>query len=119
LAKLKFFIIFIVILADMGRMPRFISVAVEELPYGDKVAHFILFGILNFFITRAAISTFSSRDALRVALLAGFILALLVGLEEFSQNYFSERTAEWVDLFAGYAGMFIGGMVAFKWRARG
>jgi len=112
------FIITMVILADTGNMPRYLSM-IYDFKYGDKLGHFILFGLLNFFVTRAALSAFSTRNPIWVAVSTGLILALFVAGEEYSQNYFSSRTADWIDLFAGYAGMFIGGMIAFKRRAMG
>jgi VanZ family protein len=112
------FIIGIIILADMGKLPRFLGM-VYDFRYGDKLGHFILFGLLNFFITRAAISAFSTRDPLRVAVFCGLILALFIAVEEYSQNYFPDRTASWFDLLAGYAGVFIGGLIAFKRRTMG
>jgi VanZ family protein len=112
------FIIVIIILADMGKLPRLLNM-IYDFHYGDKLGHFVLFGLLNFFITRAALSAFSSRNPLRVVVTAYLILALFVAVEEYSQNYFPSRTAEWFDLIAGCAGMFVGGWIAFKRRAMG
>lgn len=112
------FIVVIVILADTGAMPHFLGM-VYRFRYGDKLGHFVLFGLLNFFTTRAILTAFPSRPPIWVALSAGLILALLVAAEEYSQNYFPNRTADWVDLFAGYAGMFVGGLIAFKRHAVG
>ena len=107
------FIVIIIVLADLGRLPRFLN-SIYDMRYGDKIGHFVLFGLLDFFITRAALSALPLRRPVWVALSASLILALLVGLEEYSQNYFRERTAELIDLLAGYFGMLIGGLTALK-----
>lgn len=113
------FIILIVVLADMGRLPGFVNYLIHDLPYGDKIGHFVLFGLMNFFITRATLSAFSNRSPVRVAVSSGLILALFIAAEEYSQRYFSSRTSDWIDLFASLAGVILGGLVAFKRRAAG
>ncbi len=112
------FIVVVVILADTGNLPRCL-IMVYDFPGGDKLGHFILFGLLNFFITRAALSAFPSRSPVLVAFSAGLILALFVAAEEYSQNFFRLRTPDMIDLLAGYTGMLIGGRVALKYSQRG
>lgn len=103
-----------VILADLGRLPYPVKFFIEQAPYGDKVGHFILFGALNFFVVRAA------RDAkgktLWAVIFLSLMVAVLVAIEEYSQNYFADRTPDWVDLFSGYAGMILGAFIALKQR---
>lgn len=112
------FIIVVVILADTGNLPRFLS-AIYNFRYGDKLGHFVLFGLLNFFVTRAVLAALPSRPPVWAALSVGLTLALLVAAEEYSQSYFPERTADIIDLLASYLGMFIGGFAAFKRHAVG
>ncbi len=107
------FIVVIVILADTGNFPHFVS-ALYDFPNGDRLGHFILFGLLNFFITRAVLAALPSRPPIWVAISMGLIVALFVAAEEYSQIFFARRTADWVDLLAGYSGMLIGGYVALK-----
>ena len=115
------FTIAVVVLADTGNLPHSIR-AIYDFPNGDKLGHFILFGLLNLFITRAFLSSFLSRrfDKLSATprgwatLSIGLILALLIALEEFSQKYFSMRTFDLIDLFASYLGVVVGGWVAYK-----
>jgi VanZ family protein len=106
-------IIVIVILADTGSLPRFLD-SIYDFPNGDKVGHFILFGLLNFFITRAVLSALPSRPSIWVTFSIGLILALLVAAEEYSQSFFPKRTPDWIDLLASYLGVFIGGYAALK-----
>lgn len=106
------FILIVVILADRDAIPPVIQ-ALYDFPYGDKLGHLILFGLLTFFLISAFISRFSLHPQ-RTAFLVGFILALLIAAEEFSQQYFSARTFDLVDLSASYAGLIIGGWVALR-----
>lgn len=91
--------------------PPFIP-SLYDFPYGDKVGRFILFGLLDFFITRAFLSSHPNRSRGWVTLSIGLFLALLITLEEFSQKLFAKRTFDLVDLFASYAGLLVGGWVA-------
>ena len=87
---------------------------IYDFPYGDKAGHFILYGLLNFFITLASIRSLFRFDPKRVALSIGLILALLIGAEEYSQKFFANRTFDLIDLLAGYIGLVAGGWVALK-----
>ena len=107
------FIIGLIVLADADLLPDFIN-AIYDFPNGDKVGHFILYGLLNFFITRAFLSSLPSRRGSWVTLSVGLILALFVALEEFSQKYFASRTFSLLDLTASFLGIIVGGWVANK-----
>jgi len=107
------FIITIIVLADNGSLPRSIR-AVYDFPNGDKLGHFILFGLLNFFVTRAFLPANLSQPRSWVILSVGLSLALLIALEEWSQQYFSTRTIDIFDLLASYLGLVVGGWTAYK-----
>jgi VanZ family protein len=107
------FIILVIVLADTGSLPPYLK-RMYDFPYGDKLGHFVLFGLLNFFITLAAIRSLPARTPKLVALSIGLTLALLIALEEFSQRYFAKRTFDLVDLMAGYLGLMVGGFVAYR-----
>ena len=107
------FIIAVVVLADTGSLPHSIR-AIYDFQYGDKLGHFILFGLLDFFLTRAFLSSRLSKSRGWVTLSIGLILALLIALEEFSQKFFANRTFDLIDLFASFAGLLVGGWVAYK-----
>lgn len=106
------FIILIVILADRGQLGPIGRI--YDFPYGDKAGHFVLFGLLNFFLTAAFIRAFPSRDPKRIALAIGLILILLIAAEEYSQQYFAHRTYDMLDLTASYIGLIVGGMIAYR-----
>ena len=107
------FIIGLIVLADADLLPDFIN-TIYDFPNGDKVGHFILYGLLNFFITRAFLSALPTRRGGWVTLSVGLILALFVALEEFSQMFFVARTFSLLDLTASFLGIVIGGLVAYK-----
>jgi VanZ family protein len=110
------FVVVVILLADNGSLPHSIR-ALYDFPNGDKVGHFILFGLLTFFLTRAFFSSFPSRPRSWVALSIGLILALFIAAEEWSQQFFSARTFDLLDLLASYAGIVIFGFLAVYWRS--
>ena len=107
------FIIAVIVLADTGSMPRSIR-AIYDFPYGDKLGHFILYGLLDFFLTRAFLSSFPSCPRSWVTLSVGLTLAVFITAEEFSQKFFPARTFGLVDLSASFFGVVVGGWVAYK-----
>lgn len=106
------FIIAVIVLANLEAIPPSVR-QLYDFPNGDKLGHLILFGFLNFFITSAFLSRFILNPG-RVAFSVGFILALAITAEEFSQQYFSARTFDLVDLTASLLGVFIGGWIAWQ-----
>ena len=107
------FIIAVTVLADNGNIPPFIR-SIYDFKNGDKLGHFILYGLLTFFITRTFLSALPSKSRSWVTLSVGLILALGIALEEYSQQFFSARTFDLVDLLASYLGVLAGGWVALK-----
>jgi VanZ family protein len=107
------FVIAVIILADYGSLPHSLR-ALYDFPNGDKVGHFILFGLLDFFLTRAFLSSFPSKPPGWVTLSIGLILALFLALEEWSQRFFSTRTFDPVDLLASYLGLIVGGYTVWR-----
>lgn len=104
------FIILIIVLADTGNLG--ILKIVNRLPHGDKVGHFTLYGILTLLIDLSLFRSFPLRSPKRLAVVSGLILALFIGLEEFSQQFFAERTFSYKDLIASYLGL-----IFFSWLA--
>ena len=86
----------IVFLADQKQyQPLFRRV--REMPYGDKLGHLILMGLLSFLLNMAL--GCRTWRVWRFELLRGsLIVALIVTLEEFSQLFFRTRTFDAVDL---------------------
>jgi len=107
------FIILVIVLADAGTLPRYLA-PLYDFPNGDKAGHFILYGILAFLTDLALFRSLPSRRPVWVAVMTGLVLASLIGLEEFSQQYFSSRTFDLIDLCSSYLGVFF-----FSWAALG
>jgi VanZ family protein len=111
-ALFTIFIIVVIVLADRDAIPPFIK-DLYDFENGDKFGHFILYGLLNFFVTLAIIRALPNRNSSRVALSVGLILALIVAAEEFSQQFFSARTFDLIDLAASFVGLLVGGWTAW------
>jgi len=103
-------ILLLIALADMGKLG--IVGFLNEIPFGDKAGHFILYGILTLLLDLTLIRLLLTRSPKRIALSTGLILALLIGLEEFSQQFFSKRTFDLIDLGFSYLGV-----AFFSWAA--
>ena len=99
-----FLLLLIIVLADMGALPRYLQL-LKDLPYGDKAGHFILYGILTLLADLALFGAHPERSREWLTVTSGLILALLIGIEEFSQQYFASRTASLIDLAASYLGV--------------
>jgi VanZ family protein len=104
------FIILIIVLADTGNLG--ILAVLYHIPYADKLGHFILYGILALLINLTLFRSVQPDRRKGVVLFSGVVLALLIGLEELSQQYFSHRTFDLVDLSASYLGV-----MCFSWLA--
>ena len=106
-----FLLLVIIVLADMGALPRYLQL-MKDLPYADKAGHFILYGILTLLVDLAFFRSRPNRSRELLTVTSGLILALLIGLEEFSQQYFVDRTFSLMDLAASYLGV-----IFFSWLA--
>jgi hypothetical protein len=101
----------IVITADRGKLPVFITV-LYNFPGGDKAGHFILMGILNLLATRLALAR-NPTGSWRQTALTGLVVAALAALEEFSQRFFPYRHATWGDFASSLAGIAVFGTIAW------
>ena len=106
------FILVVILLADRGQLGFLYFI--YDFPYGDKLGHFVLYGLLNFFLTRTFLSSGRTSSRNRVAFTTGLILAVLIGAEEWSQQFFSTRTFSLMDLLASYLGLIAGGWAALR-----
>jgi len=111
------FLVLIVVLADSGRLV-FLGF-IYSFPHGDKVGHFILYGILSFLFNLTFIRSRLISTSKRVAITVTLILALAIGLEEWSQNFFPRRTPSWVDLIFSYLGLLGGAWLAWRLAQKG
>jgi len=110
------FIFAIIVLADLGLLD--ILGFVNRIPYGDKAGHFILYGILTLLIDLSFFRSHQDVGRNLIVLRVALILALLIGLEEYSQRFFASRTSDWVDLLFSYLGVGLFSWVALR-KSRG
>ena len=106
-------IVAIVIGANADAFPRPLERLID-FPGADKAGHFILFGILSFLINKSALSMFPNRIPIRLVLTVSLFLAILIGLEEWSQSLFPARTMSLTDLLASYAGVGVFALLAYR-----
>lgn len=104
-------IVSIIVLADLGAIPSHL-IFWNDYPYGDKAGHFILFGILTLLIDLSLFRSVRRWRPRRIAAGAAIVLALLIGMEEYSQQFFADRTFDLLDLAASYLGVLF-----FSWLA--
>jgi VanZ family protein len=106
-------IVAIVIGADADELPRPIERLID-VPGGDKVGHFALFGILSFLLNKSALNLFPNRMPARLVLTVSLLLAIVIGLEEWSQSLFPARTMSLTDLLASYTGVGMFALLAYR-----
>jgi polysaccharide biosynthesis protein VpsQ len=106
------FIILIIVLADLGEL-GFLRL-INRIPFGDKIGHFVLYGILTLLIDLALIRSLPHINRRLLVLRVALILALLIGLEEFSQQFFPNRSFDLIDLTFSYLGVLFFSWVALK-----
>lgn len=92
------FITFIIVCANLGYGPTLWGF-VNNIPHGDKYAHFFLYGLMSIAIER--ILNF------RIIGIGLIIVSLFALLEELSQMYINTRTFSLIDLFWSIAGITI------------
>ncbi len=84
---------------------------VGEIPFGDKIGHFLLMGVFSFLLNPALNA--KTFQFFRFNCLLGSLMVFgLVTIEEFSQIFISGRTFDLKDLFFDYAGIYIFGELA-------
>jgi len=106
------FILLVIVLADMDGLGflRFIN----RIPFGDKIGHFVLYGILTLLVDLALFCSLPLLNRRLLVLRVALILALLIGLEEFSQKYFPNRSFDLIDLAFSYLGVIFFSWVALR-----
>lgn len=110
LIALSGFIIGLILLADSGHGQWLFS-RIAQIPAGDKLGHFVLFGGLSFLANLVARGT-TIRLGGRVFLKWSVLLVAMATLEEASQVFFRWRSFDLLDLFAGTIGIWWFGRLA-------
>jgi hypothetical protein len=97
------FIVLIIILADLGQL-GFLKI-LNQIPFGDKIGHFVLYGILTLLLDLTFIRALPHLSRKLILLRIALILGLIIGIEEYSQQFFRNRTFDLVDLTFSYLGV--------------
>lgn len=111
-ALFAFFIGWVIYKADTGQPCIFLDL-VKIIPYGDKIGHFFLFGILAF----GANLVFKHRGYCigSISLPYGAMLIFCIDLvEELSQQYIPGRTFDFIDLMATLAGIVVFSIISYS-----
>lgn len=102
--------------ADRSALPVIITL-LYAFPFGDKVGHFVLMGLLavavNLLVPVRPVRLGISRWTV---LLGTLLVALGITLEELSQLLFRARTFSLVDLAFSYAGIFVADVALQRFR---
>lgn len=111
LGALAFFIFLLAVAywADSGTMPAPLKF-VSAFPNGDRLGHFVLYGILAYLVSAAFPSRWVRVRAWRLPL-GAVLAACLATLEEISQIFIPARTPDLVDLAAGYLGILVATLI--------
>lgn len=107
------FIVIIIVMADAGVLSRHLGF-LYSYPYGDKAGHFILYGILALLLNLAFFRALPDQSPKPIAVKCVLVLAVLISLEEFSQQFFANRTFDLIDLTFSYLGILVFSWVAVK-----
>ena len=105
--------IVIIMIANLGLSPRFFPF-LHKIPGLDKAGHFLLMGLLSFFVNmvfQASRTKIFSLNALK----GNLLVFLIVALEEFSQIFLVHREFSLVDLLFDLAGIILFGRLAAWW----
>ena len=112
-AFLVLLVIVIATLADTGLLPALIR-ALYDYPYGDKLGHFLLMGLVSFVLNWTALASHADPKPASVIWKVSLAFAFFVTLEEFSQQFFSRRTFSLLDLGYSYAGVAMAALLVWR-----
>jgi hypothetical protein len=110
LASLILFLSALVVLADSGHGHRLFAYA-QRIPAGDKLGHFVLFGVLAFLANIVSQGRTFRLGSLKVSKASALVMAI-VTLEECSQLMFRARTFDLLDLASDALGIWLFGRLA-------
>lgn len=102
--------------ANSGHLPSFAQY-IHDLPGGDKVLHFLMFGTLALVANLALIA--NGKRRLARAIVTGCLIAAIVAtVEEFTNQFVPSRDWSLGDLTANYLGILCLGLIPF-WQRLG
>jgi len=105
------FVLAVIIFIASQKGTRYLLNFVGNIPYGDKLGHFLLMGgfsfLLNLVLNAKTFKLWKFNY-----LLGSLIVLIVVTIEEISQMFVAGRTFDWSDLVFDYLGIFIFGELA-------
>lgn len=116
LAGFASFLVALVVLADSGQGRHLFALA-GQIPAGDKLGHFALFGTLSFLVNLIGRAGTTRLFGLQTLKGSAAIMAL-VTLEECSQVLFRSRTFDLLDLASDALGIWLFGWLATTYLER-
>ena len=105
-----------VVAANSGHLPSFAQY-VHDLPGGDKVLHFLMFGTLAL-VANLALAASGKRRLARAIVTGCLIAAIVATVEEFTNQFVPSRDWSLGDLTANYLGILCLGVIPF-WQRSG
>jgi VanZ family protein len=102
-----------VVAADAGWLPRFAE-RLHDLPFGDKVLHFTMFGLLAL-VANLALASCGKRSLARAIVVGSLFVLIVATAEEYSNRYLVQRDWSLGDLTANYLGVVCLGLLPL-WR---
>lgn len=99
------FLVFVVFAANLGLAGALFGI-LYSFPNGDKLGHFLLFGLLAL-LAALGFSLSRARLGFWRPLNSALLIALVVTLEELSQIFLANRSFDLIDLLASFAGIFL------------
>lgn len=110
------FIAWIIYLAD-SRQSSFFFDLVKATPYGDKVGHFFLFGVLTFGLNLVFRNRGCAMGKVFIPYGAVSVFCLVI-VEELSQAFFPWRTVDIADILSDFAGIMAFSLISLQPRAQ-
>lgn len=105
------FLVLIIYQADTAHY-NFAFKMVGKIPYGDKIGHIVLYGIMAFLLNYG----FGGKKWLNLSV-GSLIVFMFAFLEELSQAYFPSRSFDLADVLADIIGIVLFTIV-FQWYMR-
>ena len=103
--------------ADTGHLPT-VAERIQDVPYVDKVIHFLMFGLLSLG-ANLSLADNRSWSPGRAILTGSILVAIVATLDEGSNLVVANRSWSLGDLAANYAGVLCMGVVPlWGWRSK-
>lgn len=114
------FIVYVLYLANSGERQHIFFRFARWLPYGDKLGHLGLIGMLALLVNLAmGARYFRGWQIGRMPILRGtIIVSVVVVIEEMSQLFLKTRTFDLIDLTFDFIGILLANWAAVWWLSR-